>query len=70
MKTIVFICKAVTLPIWLPLWVIFKLWKVVLLAVVVSAASGCVTNTGKIDKSPCACQFTPFVNADMERSNA
>ncbi|CAH0273624.1 hypothetical protein K5E40_27830 [Pseudomonas baetica] len=69
MKAIVFIFKAVTLPIWLPLWVIFKLWKVVLLAVVVSAASGCVTNTGKIDKSPCACQFTPFVTADQERSN-
>lgn len=36
MKAIVFIFKGVTLPIWLPLWVVFKLWKVVLLAVVVS----------------------------------
>lgn len=49
MKAIVFIFKGVTLPIWLLLWVVFKLWKVVLLAVVVSAAPGCVTNRFRQD---------------------
>ena len=70
MKAFVLILKIVTFPLWAPLWMVAELWKVLLLAVVVGAASGCVTNTGKIDKSPCACQFTPFVTADQERTNA
>lgn len=70
MKAILLMLKIITAPVWGPLWLIAKLWKVIVLAVLVGAASGCVTNTGKLDKSPCACQFTPFVTADQERTNA
>ena len=70
MKAFAFILKVDLFPDWAPLWVLKKLWKVLLIAVVVTSASGCVTNTGKLDKSPCACTFAPFVApADKENSN-
>ncbi|MGY2172124.1 hypothetical protein [Pseudomonas gingeri] len=70
MKALKLILKIVLFPVWLPFWVLKKFWKLLLIALVIGSASGCVTNTGKIDKSPCACTFTPFVTpADKENSN-
>ena len=60
MKALALILKIVFAPVWVPLWVVWRLGKVLILAVVVAAATGCTTNTGHIDKSPCACTFAPF----------
>lgn len=70
MKALWLIFKLITFPIWLPFWLLGKMGKLLLLVLFVSAASGCVTNTGKLDKSPCACEFTPFVIDHKEASNA
>lgn len=70
MKALVLILKIITFPIWAPFWVIWRLGKFLLVLAVVAAASGCVTNTGKLDKSPCACEFTPFVIDHKESRNA
>lgn len=70
MKTLTFLLKVVFFPVWAPLWVAKKLWKALLVAVVVVSAAGCATNTSKLDTSPCACTFTPFVTpADKENTN-
>ena len=70
MKALWLILKVITLPAWGPLWLTYKLGKFLLVLVLVSAASGCVTNSGAIDKSPCACEFTPFVIQHKESRNA
>jgi hypothetical protein len=66
MKAIVFILKLVFAPVWMPLWVVKKFWKLLLVALVVTTAAGCVNNTAKLDKSPCACTMTPFVTPASE----
>lgn len=70
MKAIWLLLKVITFPAWAPLWVVWKFGKVLILAVLVASASGCVTNSGKIDKSPCACDFKPFVIDAKEARNA
>lgn len=70
MKALWLIIKILTVPAWGPLWLFYRFGKFMLLLVIVSAASGCVTNTGKFDKSPCACDFKPFVIQAKEARNA
>lgn len=50
MKALWLILKVITFPAWAPLWLTYKLGKFLLVLVLVSAASGCVTNSGTIDK--------------------
>lgn len=69
MKALIMIFKILTFPIWAPLWIVWKMGKFLLVLVVVAAAAGCTTNSGKIDTSPCACEFTPFVIDHKESRN-
>jgi len=70
MKALWILFMIITAPAWVPFWLMWKVGKFLLVLVIVSAASGCVTNSGRIDKSPCACEFTPFVIQHQESRNA
>lgn len=70
MKALWILLLIITVPAWGPFWLMWKVGKFLLVLVIVSAASGCVTNSGHIDKSPCACEFTPFVIQHQEARNA
>jgi len=65
MKTLIQILKIVTAPIWGPLWlqyvILKKCWRFVSLLLLGSIISGCVSNSARLDQSPCAgCDFQPM----------
>lgn len=60
----------VTIGLWGPLWLIRRFSKTLIALVFVTVISGCATNSAGMDKSPCACNFTPINKMTHENSNA
>ncbi|SEB26329.1 hypothetical protein [Variovorax sp. YR216] len=73
LKNLFTLVKIITAPFWLPswltLWLLRKGWRLLLLAFVVSAASGCTSLSNKFDKSPCACDFRPLNTIALESTD-
>lgn len=61
MKAMTLIFIVLTAPLWVPFWLMGKYWRPFLALLFVSVLSGCVTNSGHFDKSPCtqSCHFYP-----------
>lgn len=59
----------ITSGIWGPLWALNRLSRIIQGLVIATVISGCATNSASLEKSPCACDFTPANTPNVENSN-
>lgn len=59
MNIVFMLLLILTAPIWVPFWLLSKVWKVLAILFLGVLSTGCVHNSAKFQKSPCACQYEP-----------
>jgi len=47
-------------PVWLPFWLLRRSWRWMLALTLAGLIGGCATDSGRFERSPCACRFLPL----------
>jgi hypothetical protein len=58
-KKTLWIAVCILFPGVLVLWLIYKLWRELLIVIFCAGIMGCANNSAALDRSPCACDFGP-----------
>lgn len=69
MKSLKAVAMTATFGIWAPLWLLRHTSRALCLLFVAGVISGCASNSGAFEKSPCACEFSPINMTIDGRSN-
>lgn len=70
MKILSALLKLSTIGIWGPFWIVKKFWPLLVTMLSLGLITGCATtDSGVIQKSPCACNFTPISTITKEIDN-
>jgi hypothetical protein len=57
MKHLILVLKFLTASVWLPLWLVKRGIRLIVILVAGAILSSCATSSSKLEKSPCACSF-------------
>ncbi len=60
MKPFILVLKICTASVWLPLWLIKRSIRLVVVLVIGAVLSSCTSTSSKLERSPCACSFEPI----------
>lgn len=63
MNYFLLLLKTVFAPVWIPLWLMKKCWRLFAVLLLGAVVAGCASNSAKLNMSPCAgCDFHPINN--------